>query len=120
MSIIDRDDLPKWLNVKYDIELKILSGEYPAEEKVPSVRKLAELYDIGTSSSQKVLERLCQEGTIVMEVGVGYRVNGKCINQLRKEHKDRLSKILEQACEYALVIGVDPIEIVKGYYISDK
>lgn len=116
MRALDKDDLPKWQKVKYDIELKILSGEYPAGEKVPSVRKLAELYNIGTSSSQKVLERLCQEGTIVMEVGIGYSVNGKCINQLRKEHKERLWKILEQACEYALTIGVDPVEIIKSYY----
>lgn len=114
MSILDKEELPKWQKVKYDIELRILSGEYGAGEKIPSVRKLTELYDIGTSSSQKVLERLCHEETIVMEVGIGYRVNGNAIEPLKKDHTERLIKILKQACEYAEVIGVDPMKIIEN------
>ena len=120
MSIMDKDDLPKWQRVKYEIELKIITGEYQSGDIVPSVRNMAKLYNVGTSTSHIILEKMAGDGTLIMEQGIGFRVNGRVINKLKAEHEKRLVEILKQACKYANTIGVDPVEIVKGFYESRK
>lgn len=117
MSIFDGGDLQKKQWIKRDIELKIITGEYQAGERVPSVRSLAKLYHVGTSTSQTVLEKMSQEGTLIMEQGIGFKVNGKTIKRLRREHEKRLYGMIEQACAYARLLKIDPLEIfieVKG------
>jgi len=37
VSVLDKEELPKWQRIKYDIELKIITGEYEAGDRVPSV-----------------------------------------------------------------------------------
>lgn len=112
MNVPEKDQLPKWQRVKYEIELKIITGEYKAGERAPSVRSLSSLYDIGTSTSQSVLEKMAQEKTLIMEQGIGYKINGKAIKHLHAEHLKRLTNILEQACEYAGQIDADPVKII--------
>lgn len=118
MSMMDKDDLPKWQQVKYDIELKIITGEYQSGEIVPSVRSLAKLYKVGTSTSHIVLEKLADEGTLIMEQGIGFRVNGRAVKRLQAEHEKRLTSILKQACEYAKTIHVDPVELVTEIFAN--
>lgn len=105
-------ELPKWKKIKFDLELKIIRGEYPAGGKVPSVRKVAEIYNVGTSTSQQILEKMAAENTLVMEQGIGYMVNGESTERLEKEHLERLNEIFQEACEYAYALRVDPVEIV--------
>ena len=112
MGIMDKDDLPKWQRIKYDIELKIITGEYQSGEIVPSVRALAKLYKVGTSTSHIILEKLADEGTLIMEQGIGFRANGRAIKRLKAEPEKRLTGILKQACEYAEILQADPIEII--------
>ena len=114
MNILDKDELPKWQRVKYDIELKIVTGEYQAGERVPSVRNLSNLYSVGTSTSQTILEKMAQEKTLIMEQGIGYKVNGRAVKRLKDEHIKRVTGILKQACEYAETLQVDPVELVKS------
>ena len=104
--------LPKWQRIKYDIELKIITGEYRAGERVPSVRNLSNLYSVGTSTSQTILEKMAQEKTLIMEQGIGYKVNGMAVKRLKDEHIKRVIAILQQACEYAEPLQVDPVEII--------
>ena len=113
MSIMDNDELPKWQRVKYDIELKIITGEYQAGERVPSVRSLAKMYGVGTSTSQTILEKLSLDGTLIMEQGIGFKVNTRAVNKLRKEHINRVKKILEQTFAYAEKLQIDPMEILQ-------
>lgn len=113
MGIIDKDDLPKWQRIKYDIEFKIIDGEYQSGEIVPSVRALAKLYKVGTSTSHIILEKLANEGTLIMEQGIGFRVNGQAVDRLKEEHKKRLTDILRQVCEYAHKLQVDPVKIIE-------
>lgn len=120
MGVMDIDELPKWQRVKYDIELKIITGEYQAGELVPSVRNLAKMYGIGTSTSHIILEKLSADGTLIMEQGVGFRVNDRVVKRLKIEHKKRLVELLEEACEYAERIQVDPVAILTQIFASKR
>ena len=47
---------PVWLDVKNDIEVKVITGYYQAGERIPPIRKIAEVYGIGINTAQKVLD----------------------------------------------------------------
>lgn len=107
------ESLCAWLTVKNDLELKIICGEYNAGERIPPVRKIAEIYDVGTSTATKSLAELCNEGTIYQRRGVGYFVKPYVKERLMKEHKRNLEKIIRNAFEYADMIRTDPMLIIE-------
>lgn len=111
-------EIPTWIAIKQDIELKIIRGEYSAGERIPPVRKIAEIYNIGTSTAAKTLETLAQEGTLYKKRGVGYFVKPYVKEKLCKEHKKNLERILLNAFSYADIIGVDLLKIVNKIYKS--
>ena len=101
-----------WIAVKHDIELKIIRGYYAAGERIPPVRKIAEIYDIGTTTATKTLAQLCKDGTIYQRRGVGYFVKPYVKEGLLAAHKKNLEKVLITAFEYADLINVDPMTII--------
>ena len=96
-----------WLIVKNDLELKIISGEYKAGERIPAVRKIAEIYGIGSTTASKTLAQMHKEGTIYQRRGVGYFVKPFIRDTLIAEHRHNLEKTLINAFEYADLLGVD-------------
>lgn len=109
---------PTWIAIKQDIELKIIQGEYSAGERIPPVRKIAEIYGIGTSTAAKTLETLSSEGTLFKKRGVGYFVKPYVKESLCREHQKNLEKILLNTFAYADIIGVDLLKMVGQIYKS--
>lgn len=109
-----------WLTVKNDLELKIIRGEYVAGERIPPVRKIAEIYGIGTSTATKTLAQLCKDGTIYQRRGVGYFVKPYVREKLIAEHKRNLEKIIRNAFDYADTIGINPMLIINRISESRK
>ena len=114
------ENIYTWQSVKNDLELKIIRGEYKAGERIPPVRKIAEIYDIGTSTATKTLLQLCEDGTIYQRRGVGYFVKPYVREKLIVEHKRRLEKIILNAFDYADMIGADPMLIVNTIIKNKK
>lgn len=104
-----------WKDVKADIEQKVLSGTYAAGERVPSVRKIAEDYNIGRTTAQKVLNALWQDGIIEPIRGIGFYVKPYIREQLISERKRNLEKMVMDAMEEATLIGVDLVSMVQAY-----
>ena len=96
-----------WLTVKHDLELKIISGEYAAGERIPPVRKIAEIYGIGTTTATKTLAQLHKDGTIYQRRGIGYFVRPFVRDALIAEHKRNLEKTLMNAFDYADMLDAD-------------
>ena len=101
-----------WLTVKNDLELKIISGEYKAGERIPPVRKIAEIYGIGSTTAAKTLAQMHKEGTIYQRRGVGYFVKPFVRDTLIDEHRHNLEKTLINAFEYADLLGVDMAVVI--------
>lgn len=91
-----------WLFVKKDIEAKIITGEYEAGQKIPTIVELVEQYNIGKTTAQKIINALYDEGTIVKKVGIGCFVKPfvkeKLLEQHGKEFKQQAVNIVEEAC----------------------
>lgn len=105
-----------WLSVKSDIELKIISGDFSADDRIPPIRKIAVIYNIGTTTAAKVLEDLCRDGIIYKRRGIGYFVKPYIKNKLCDEHKKKLEKIIINAFEYADMLNVDVMTIINQIY----
>lgn len=101
-----------WLTVKSDLEIRIIRGEYAAGERIPTVRKIVELYGVCASTASKTLAQLCQEGTIYCRRGVGYFVQPYVKERLKEEHKRNLEEVIRDMFEYADLIGVDPMPMI--------
>ena len=104
-----------WKGVKRDIELKILNGTFVAGERIPSVRKIAEDYDVGQTTAQKILNALCQEGIIESRRGVGYFVVPYIREQLISERKKSLERKVLSAVEEAEHVNVDLISMITEF-----
>lgn len=53
--------------VKTDIEIKIITGEYPVGERVLSIRNMKDIYPIGVAWARIALKELCDEKTLTLE-----------------------------------------------------
>ncbi|GKX28720.1 phosphonate metabolism transcriptional regulator PhnF [Vallitalea longa] len=61
----------KYLRIKKDIENKINNGNYKSGEKIPSERKLCELYSISRMTARQAINELVKDGTVYREKGRG-------------------------------------------------
>lgn len=110
-----------WLNVKHDIELKIINGDFSAGGRVPPIRKVASDYNISIATAAKVLENLNRDGTLYKKRGVGYFVEPYIKEKLCTEHKKNLERILIYAFDYAKLIGVDLMVVISQMHkVKDK
>ena len=94
------------------LELKIMSGELAPGNRFPSIRELAETYDIGTSTAQMIVNNLSAEDIIVKKRGVGFFVKPFVKGKLRDKHIDECMKMFERAIKYADILGLDSKTIV--------
>jgi GntR family transcriptional regulator len=90
-----------WLEVKADIEIKIITGEYAAGDRIPSIVKIAEMYEVGNTTAHKVLESLCDDGTIVKQKGIGYFVKLYVKERLMKIHEKELKSRFQKSFSMA-------------------
>ena len=114
MYIIENKNLTKGQQIQLDMELKIITGIYKPGERVPSVRSMAKMYNIGTSTSQSILENLSRENILVMEQGIGFKVNYKADRKLLAKHKKCVMETFRYAVDYARILEMNPEELIKG------
>lgn len=61
----------KYLKIKKDIQNKINNGIYKSGEKIPSERKLCELYNMSRMTARQAVNELVKDGTVYREKGRG-------------------------------------------------
>jgi len=102
-----------WLDVKRDIEAKIITGKYAAGYKIPTIMELAEQYNIGKTTAQKVIGGLFDDGTIIKKVGMGCFVKPFIKEKLLALHKKELKAHMISVIEEACLLGLDRDYIVR-------
>jgi len=107
-----------WLDIKADIELKIIAGDYEVGEKL-TISNISEVYSIGKTTAQKVLEALCTENIIINRKGIGYFVKPFVKEILSTAHLVELKARINNIVKYGLRIGMDKstlIDILSNAY----
>lgn len=96
-----------WLDIKNDLELKIINGTYKSAGRMPSISELTEIYSCGDSTAQKVLESLYIEGLLTKKRGIGYFLKPLCRDKLVTKHMEMLEKDIEKIVRKASMLNVD-------------
>ena len=112
------NDRPIYIQLIEKLKLAIVAGEYPAGEKLPSVRELAIEIKANPNTVQRALVDLEQTGLIYTQ-----RTNGKFVT----EDKELVRKIREELAKEAFAkfqesmkqLGFEEDEI-KQYLIKQK
>ena len=68
----DKKDFPLYLRLINEIKSKIHSGEIAAEEKMPSLRKLAHDLDVSRTTAEAAYSQLVAEGYLIASPKRGY------------------------------------------------
>ena len=102
-------DRPIWLQLKEQIAVGIVTGEYPPGSKLPSVRDLALKAGVNPNTMQRALTELERDG-LAQSMGTMGRVvtnDHEKINQLRKNFAQEL---VHQYLSGMKRLGYDAVE----------
>lgn len=103
-----------FLQIADTITDKVVSGEFPAGEKIPSVRELASEMGVNPNTIMRTYSELQAMSIIDNQRGIGYFVNPeaqKIILQGKKE--EFFSKILPEFLRQAALLGITSGELKK-------
>lgn len=98
-----------WLSVKWDIETKIITGVYKGGERLPTITELSQIYNVGRSTIQKVINELCEETTLTTRGIKGTYVNpfikGKLLYNHKQVLRERYKELISNASEIGLSVS---------------
>jgi GntR family transcriptional regulator, histidine utilization repressor len=70
-ALEERSDLPLYEMVKAQIKLKVETGEWPANHRVPSENRIVEMLGVSRMTANRALRELATEGVITRVQGRG-------------------------------------------------
>lgn len=109
--------VPVYEQLKRQIRLGIVSGKYPADHRMPSIRQLATQLTINPNTIAKVYRQLESDGFLISRSGSGFFV------KLEKEHlsktrKKLLTEMTEEFISSAIEFGFTPEELINTLSIK--
>ncbi|MCQ6562354.1 GntR family transcriptional regulator [Paenibacillus mendelii] len=108
ISIHLDSDTPLYEQLRNQIVIGIATGELAAEEKLPTVRQLAEDLGINTMTVNKAYSILKQEGYIVIDRRHGAKVSPRSTQtQDGSNHTAQLEEQLQLIIAQATIKGID-------------
>ena len=102
-------------DIKNDIELQIIAGRFAVGEQIPSVRRIAESYNVSRSTAQKVLALLLKEDIIYSEKGKGFYLKPFIREKLAASRKKMMEKQMADMIREADIIDFDLVAMIEHY-----
>lgn len=116
LQLNPKDHAPIYEQIKEQLKTMIVSGVLKPDDKIPSVRELAQMLTINPNTIQKAYKELEQEGFIYSVRGKGSFVTPQD-NTLRKIRQHDLLAELEKTVRELMYIQVPCQELV---YMIEK
>lgn len=117
-----KDSKAIYLQIAERICDEILLGQYPEEERIPSVREYAAMVEVNANTAMRTYEYLQSKEIIFNKRGIGYFVSEgakKMIFDMRKDSflKEELADFFKQLH----ILGISPEELTAMYkdYINN-
>lgn len=76
-----------WMQIAQQIAARIMAGEWPPGERIPSVRELAAEIQVNPNTVARSVVFLQEAGVIVNQRGIGYFVAGDGVDKAREMRK---------------------------------
>lgn len=103
-----------FLQIADTITEKVVSGEFPAGEKIPSVRELAAEMGVNPNTVMRTYSELQAMNIIENQRGIGYFVNPEAQKIILKSKKEEFfKKVLPQFLKQAAMLGITADELRK-------
>ena len=111
LNLTDLSNEPLQGQIVRQIRAKILAGELPAGNDLPSIRRLASDQRVSVITVQRAYEALEHEGLIHSRRGKGFFVSGLSKDGRKAMANERLREALEPEIKTALAEGLSEEEI---------
>ena len=103
-----------FLQIADTITEKVVNGEFPAGEKIPSVRELAAEMGVNPNTVMRTYSELQAMNIIENQRGIGYFVNPDAQQIILKGKKEEFfTKVLPQFLKQAALLGITANELKK-------
>lgn len=101
-----------FLQIADSITEKVVSGEFPPGEKIPSVRELAAEMGVNPNTVMRTYSELQAMNIIENQRGIGYFVNPEAQKIILKGKKEEFfTKILPEFLKQAAMVGITSDEL---------
>lgn len=100
---------------------RVLSGQYKADERIPSVRELAVEMEVNPNTVMRSFERLQAYNIIYIKRGIGYFITPEAEQEIRQmRQKQFIGEVLPSVFKEMVLLGVSLDDFTKAYqsYIS--
>ena len=103
-----------FLQIADTITDKVVSGEFPAGEKIPSVRELASEMGVNPNTIMRTYSELQTMDIIENQRGIGYFVNPEAQMLILQGKKEEFfTKVLPDFLKQATLLGITSNELKK-------
>lgn len=104
-----------FIQIAETIKNRILSGDYVADERIPSVRDIAMEMEVNPNTVMKGFEVLQREGLIYNKRGMGYFVEANALETIQKDRKARLKdEIIPSILNEMELLGISIEELIEA------
>jgi GntR family transcriptional regulator len=115
LNLTDLSDEPLQSQIARQIRAKILSGELPAGEVLPSIRGLAREQRVSVITVQRGYENLERDGLIHSRRGKGFFVSLIAQDRKKEMARARLNEQLEPIVNEAFSEGMSDQDILAAF-----
>jgi DNA-binding transcriptional regulator YhcF (GntR family) len=100
---------------------RVLSGEYKADERIPSVRELAVEMEVNPNTVMRSFERLQNYNIIYNKRGIGYFLSGEANDKIRQMRQSQfMTEVLPSVFKEMQLLGIGTQELIKAYESFNK
>lgn len=97
----------------YQLCEEILQGKYQGEDRIPSVRDLAETFEVNYNTILRAMELLQRDEIVYQKRGIGYFVCPDARQRILDAHKEEfLQQRLPEVFRQARLLGITLEDIV--------
>jgi DNA-binding transcriptional regulator YhcF (GntR family) len=96
---------------------RVLSGEYKAGERIPSIREMAVEMEVNPNTVMRSFERLQTYHVIYNKRGIGYFTSENAEKEIRQmRHNQFIEEILPSVFKEMQLLGVSIEDFTKAYH----
>ena len=111
---------PIYEQIALQIKEHIMKGELKANDPLPSMRKLAKDLHVSITTTQRAYEELSKDGFIDIVPAKGAFVSIQNKDFIIEENRQRIEKLLSDACELAKQNGITVEELLQTLQLIFK
>ncbi|MDR1645975.1 MAG: GntR family transcriptional regulator [Tannerellaceae bacterium] len=111
-----KNSKPIFIQIADQVCNRVLSGEYIADERIPSIRDLAIELEVNLNTINRSYERLQQEGIIYNKRGIGYFISPEALRKIKSiKHSQFLEEVLPSVFKEMILLDLGMDDLVKAF-----